>query len=94
MKNQKRQYDDDDGRVVADMDVAGTPWHDRTVSFAEKQARELDRKQRAETYGERMSGSDARRYTFYALLAGLALTAAMAVVWILLALFMTQVWFR
>ncbi|MDD2521961.1 MAG: hypothetical protein PHW11_03975 [Anaerolineaceae bacterium] len=94
MRNQNKQYDDDDGRTIVDMDVDGMPWHDRNVRFAEKQARDFDRKQKAEMYGERMTNSEARRYTFYALLAGLALTAALAVVWIVLVLFMTQVWFR
>ena len=94
MQNQKKQFDDDDGRTIVSMDVDGTPWHDRNVNFAEKQARELNRKQRVEMYGDRMTNSEARRYTFYAMLAGLALTAALAVVWILLVLFMTQVWFK
>ncbi|MEL7626794.1 MAG: hypothetical protein AAGU15_08045 [Anaerolineaceae bacterium] len=94
MRNQKKQYDDDDGRTIVDMDVVGTPWHDKNVKFAEKQAREVERKRKAEMYGERMTNSEARRYTFYALLAGLALTAALALVWVLLVLFMTQVWFK
>ena len=94
MRNQKTQFDDDDGRTIVDMNVVGTPWHDRNVNFAEKQADEYNRKQKVEMYGERMTNSEARRYTFYAMLAGLALTAALAAVWILLVLFMTQVWFR
>ena len=76
------------------MDVDGTPWHDRNVNFAERQAQDLGRRQKVAMYGERMTGSEARRYTFYAMLAGLALTAALATVWILLVLFMTQVWFK
>lgn len=94
MQNQKKQYDDDDGRTIVSMDVDGTPWHDRNVNFAEKQAQDLGRRQKVAMYGERMAGSEARRYTFYAMLAGLALTAALASVWILLVLFMTQVWFK
>ncbi len=94
MKDQKKRYDDDDGKTIVNMDVDGAPWHDRNVKFAERQARESDRKQKVEMYGERMTNSEARHYTFYALLAGLALTAALAVVWIVLVLFMTQVWFK
>ncbi|NLC13147.1 MAG: hypothetical protein GX768_03765 [Chloroflexi bacterium] len=94
MKDQKTQFDDDDGRTIVSMDVDGTPWHDRNVKFAERQAQELGVKQKRAMYGDRMTNSEARRYTFYALLAGLALTAVMAAVWILLVLFMTQVWFR
>jgi hypothetical protein len=94
MQNQKKRYDDDDGRTIVSMDVDGTPWHDRNVNFAERQAQDLGRRQKVAMYGERMTGSEARRYTFYAMLAGLALTAALATVWILLVLFMTQVWFK
>lgn len=94
MQNQKKQYDDDDGRTIVSMDVDGTPWHDRNVNFAERQAQDLGRRQKVAMYGERMTGSEARRYTFYAMLAGLALTAALATVWILLVLFMTQVWLK
>jgi len=94
MKNQKKQFDDDDGRTVVNMDIDGTPWHDRNINYAERQAQDLSRKQNKDMYGERMTNSEARRYTFYALLAGLALTAALAAVWILLVLFMTQVWFK
>lgn len=94
MQNQKKRYDDDDGRTIVSMDVDGTPWHDRNVNYAERQAQDLGRRQKVAMYGERMTGSEARRYTFYAMLAGLALTAALATVWILLVLFMTQVWFK
>ena len=94
MKDQKTQFDDDDGRTIVSMDVDGTPWHDRNVKFAGRQAQKLGVKQKRGMDGERMTNSEARRYTFYALLAGLALTAVMAAVWILLVLFMTQVWFR
>ncbi len=62
--------------------VDGTPWHDRNVKFAERQAHDLGVKQQRAMYGDRMTNSEARRYTFYALLAGLALTAAIAAVWI------------
>lgn len=94
MQNQKKQFDEDDSRTIVNMDVDGTPWHDRNVRFAERQAQESSRKQRVEMYGDRMTSSEARRYTFYAMLAGLALTAALATVWILLVLFMTQIWFK
>ena len=94
MQGQKTKFNEDDGRTIVNMDVEGTPWHDRNVNFADRQAQELGVKQKRAMYGERMTNSEARRYTFYALLAGLALTAVMAAVWILLVLFMTQVWFK
>lgn len=94
MKDQQIQSRDDDGRVIADMNVEGTPWHDRAASFIDRQASEAARKQTVQAYSDRMTSSEARRYTFYALLAGLALVAVMASVWIVLILFMTQIWFR
>ncbi len=94
MQNQKSQFEEDDGRVIANMDVDGMPWHDRRVKFEERQDQKAQRAQRVQMYGERMTKSEARQYTFYALLAGLALVAVFATVWGLLILFMTQVWFR
>ncbi|HBO34283.1 MAG TPA: hypothetical protein DD636_06045 [Anaerolineaceae bacterium] len=93
MQGQKTKFDEDDGRTIVNMDVDGTPWHDRNVKFAERQAHAVAQKQKA-GYGDRMTNSEARRYTFYAMLAGLALTAILAAVWILLVLFMTQIWFK
>ena len=40
MKKQPKQYSDDDGRVICDMDVAGMPWHDRHAR-SEKRALKL-----------------------------------------------------
>jgi len=94
MQGQKTKFNEDDGRTIVNMDVEGTPWHDRNVNFADRQAQELGVKQKRAMYGERMTNSEARRYTFYAMLAGLALTGIMAATWILLVLFMTQVWFK
>jgi hypothetical protein len=76
--NQQPDDFEDDGRVVCDMNVAGMPWHQ-------------DRCARTTTD----SGQERRvRYTWYALLAGLALVAVFSIVWILFTLFATQVWFR
>jgi hypothetical protein len=40
-----------------------------------------------------MTRSEARRYTFYAVLAGLTVALVFSAIWILLTLFMTRVWF-
>ena len=90
MARKPKQYDDDDGRVIADMDVAGMQWHDRRVQ------RETREKQveKANNQGPQLTRSEARRFTWYAVLAGLTIVAVYAVVWGLLLLFMTQVWFR
>ncbi|MGI6258501.1 MAG: hypothetical protein ACOYKC_01435 [Anaerolineaceae bacterium] len=88
------QYDDDDGRTIVNMDVDGMPWHERGVRFAERQAQEQERSKRRMIYGERITAREARRYTFYALLAALAIVAVFAVLWAVVILFMTKVWFR
>ena len=31
MANKPKQYDDDDGRVICNMDVEGMRWHDKRV---------------------------------------------------------------
>ena len=93
MRTQKTQFDDDD-RVIANMNVEGAPWYDRDVRQTRKRESETERKAKVKLYGERMSGSEARRYTFYALLAGLTIALAFAAVYALVILFMTQVWLK
>lgn len=81
---------DDDGRVICDMDVEGMPWHDRRVRREERQARKAAKAPR----GDQLTKSEARRFTWYAVLAGLTIVLVYAVVWILFTLFATQVWLR
>jgi hypothetical protein len=90
MKKQPRQYDDDDGRVICDMDVDGMRWHDRRLR------RELrdQRRTRSVPPGETMTRSEARLYTWYAVLAALTIVAVFSVTWVLFTLFLTKVWFR
>lgn len=89
MKDQNSQYEDD-GRVICDMDVAGMKWHDRRVRSEQKH-----RASRGPSIAsQQMDGRQWRNYTFYAVLAGLAVVAVFAVTWIALILFMTKVWFR
>jgi len=92
MVKEPREYDDDDGRVIANMNVEGMPWYDRQVRREKREERRAERKARA-TQGAQMTRSEARRYTFYAVLAGLTVALVFSVVWILLTLFMTRVWF-
>ena len=92
MSKEPRKYDDDDGRVIADMNVEGMPWHDRQVRREKRAERRAERKARV-PQGAQLTKSEARRYTFYAVLAGLTVALVFSVVWILLTLFMTRVWF-
>lgn len=92
MSKEQRKYDDDDGRVIADMNVEGMPWHDRSVRREKRAERRAERSESVRQ-GVRLTRSEARRYTFYAVLAGLTVALIFSAVWILLTLFMTQVWF-
>jgi hypothetical protein len=41
-----------------------------------------------------MTRSEARRFTWYAVLAGRLIVAVFSATWVLFALFCTQIWFR
>jgi len=90
MKMQEKQYEDDDGRVVCGMDVPGMPWHDkqfRRQSFFKRQSVHPTPR------GDAMTDSEARRYTWYAVLAGLLIVGVFSAVWVLFVLFCTKIWF-
>jgi hypothetical protein len=87
MKLQIRKYDDDDGRVICNMDVEGMRWHDKV-------ARRRLFTPRPAVDGGQMTRSEARRFTWYAIQAGLMIAGVFSVVMVLFTLFCTQVWFR
>jgi hypothetical protein len=87
MKKQTSQYDDDDGRVICSMDVDGMVWQGRRT-------RQVSTLVAPVTPGARMSDTEARKYTWYSLLAGLLIVGVFSVTWILFTLFCTLVWFR
>jgi len=66
-----KQYDDDDGRTIANMNVEGMRWYkpENTPRSREEARAELQRKI---DQGEVLSRREAIRYTWYAILAGLA----------------------
>jgi hypothetical protein len=66
-----KRYDDDDGRTIADMNVEGMPWYQaehKKQSRAQARAELRDKIDR----GEALTRRETLRYTFYAVLAGLA----------------------
>ena len=70
MARAPKQYEDDDGRTVAEMNVEGMPWyqeHRKRQSRAEARAELQERIDR----GEALTRRETLRYTFYATLAGL-----------------------
>ena len=88
MKHKSKQYDDDDGSVVCNMDVDGMPWHDKNVR------REKEAATRENVQGEQMTKHEARLYTWYSVLAGMLVVSVFSVTSILFTLFCTKIWFR
>lgn len=87
MKRDSKKYDDDDGRVICNMDVDGMRWHDRRVrreKFAALKAPQ----------GEQLTRSEAVRYTWSAVLSGLLVAGIFSLVIVLFTLFCIYVWFR
>ncbi len=80
MRNPKDS--DDNGMTIVDMNVEGTSWYNQ---------KDLSPKPTSE---QQLTRSESRRYTMYALLAGLLVASVFSAVWILLTLFMTQIWFK
>ncbi|MEA4812878.1 MAG: hypothetical protein VB108_09945 [Anaerolineaceae bacterium] len=87
--NQKPDEIRDDDFVVCDMNVPGMPWHDRQFRKGSYPAQGD-----ARYGGERITKGEQRRYTWYAVLAGLTVVLIFAIVWVLFTLFATQIWFR
>jgi len=76
--NQQPDDLEDDGRVICDMNVSGMPWHQDRGSQAIVSPRKDSRLR-----GDPITKPELRRYTWYALLAGLAVVAIFSIVWIL-----------
>lgn len=89
MIRKQKQYDDDDGRVICNMDVPGMSWHDRRDRREKRLSKVPSLPQVVQ-----MTKSEARRFTWNAILAGLTIALVYAVVWALFILFATQIWFR
>lgn len=87
MNRRLKQYDDDDGRVIANMNVEGMRWHD-------KQIRREKAKSSKHGQAGQMTRSEARQYTWYSMLAALAIVGTFSATWILFVLFCTEIWFR
>ena len=77
MARKPKQYDDDDGRTIVDMDVEGKPWHTARIK---REKRELSKAELQEKIdrGEALTRRQTIRYTFYAVLAGLTVVGFVA----------------
>lgn len=80
----KNKYDDDDGRVIAPMNVEGMPWYQKGV----RQQHVNNEK------GQPLSVKDTLSVTFYAILAGVTVALIIGLFGFLFILFCIHVWFR
>ena len=81
----KKEYDDDDGRVIAKMDVDGMPWFVRRAYMP----RTKSRKEQAQ-----LSRAERAAITRGVLAAALLVFAVFVVAFLLVILFAKYVWFR
>ena len=86
MKHKSFQYDDDD-TVVCNMNVDGTPWHNKNFP----QERALAHKS---VQNQQMTRAESWRYVWYSVLAVLLVGSVFSVTWVLFILFCTKIWFR
>lgn len=84
---QANEYEDDDGRVICEMDLVGKPGR-----FSKAQQRVTPPP--IQPQGVIMTRAETWRYAWYSVLAGLLIVAVFAATWILFTLFCTLVWFR
>ncbi len=87
MTRKKKQYEDDDGRTIASMNVDGMPWYtDSRVGMTEAAGKDGTRP-------EAMSKSHQRAFVWGVLKAALLVTAVFVVGYLLFILFCTHIWF-
>jgi hypothetical protein len=83
----KKTYEDDDGRVIANMNIEGTPWYVKKNPMQDKSLS-----------GESSTEKTNNKETFYiirgALAAALLIALVFVAVFFIFLLFCTQVWFK
>jgi hypothetical protein len=87
MTGKPKEYEDDDGRVICSMDVEGMPWHDR-------RAFRLRKPTPPPSQGETMTHSETQGYVWYSILAALTIVGVFAAGWVVLILFLLNIWAR
>lgn len=104
----KKEYDDDDGRVVADMNIDGMPWtNGRYLNRLTIMPRRLNSRKSEpdipvegiDTFGGKKQAIDAtpketKAILLNAVLAGLLIAGVFAVAFGLFVLFCTKLWFK
>ena len=100
----KKQYDDDDGRVIADMNVEGMPWNNGYSGYNrwvggfinKKYKKDLNQEMPDVQQGpeEEMTRKETFVVVFNAVLATLLIAGVFLLVIFLFLLFCTNVWFK
>ena len=85
--SRKKRYEDDDGRVVARMNVEGMPWYAERGENVPEQTEQSGGP-------EPMTKEESRAFAWGAVKAALLVTAVFSVGAVLFILFCTEIWFR
>ena len=103
MARERKKYDDDDGRVIANMDIEGMPWnngYNRWFGgiYKKKYRRDIEKQMAEQQQGDpqdlKLTKRETRMLVLNALAAVLLIGAVFALAGFLFILFCTKVWFR
>ena len=84
--SKKKVYPDDDGHIIAPMNVEGMPWHQKTAS--------QDIPDGVETKGPPLNRGETWRYTLHAMGAALLIALVFVAAGALFILFSQYVWLK
>lgn len=88
MKKDRKQYADDDGRTISNMNVDGMPWYDKGRS----QKKKAEKPEKNTVDGVYLSGSEKRAMVGGVFAAALLVAGIFALGFFLFILFCTKVW--
>lgn len=86
MAKQRKHYDDDDGRVIASMNVDGMPWYQRSQRF------ERNKREQASDFSD-LTKEESREIVKGAMKAALLIAGVFILAMLLFILFCLYVWF-
>lgn len=86
MAKQRKRYDDDDGRVIASMNVDGMPWYQRSQRF------ERNKREQASDFSD-LTKEETREIVKGAMKASLLIAGIFILAMLLFILFCLYVWF-
>ena len=86
MAKQRKQYDDDDGRVIASMNVDGMPWYQRSQRF------DRNKLEQASDFSD-LTKEESREIVKGAMKASLLIAGVFILAMLLFILFCLYVWF-